>query len=135
MGLEIAICSSVLSLEGKGQVGDEMEQSEGDDIDQKVDHRAYLQSRLTTQWSSASQIFKHYKCLFKYLCFWLTREGGCKTKLTKLIASGIWSTWVQLEIVNPSPSPTHLAGEREWAKAEVVLNVATRFSRETELIR
>ncbi|KAG5580514.1 hypothetical protein H5410_051141 [Solanum commersonii] len=42
---------------------------------------------------------------------------------------------VQLERVNPSPSPTNLARESEWAKAEVVLKVATRCSRETELIR
>ncbi len=69
------------------------------------------------------------------LCFWLARERGRKTKTTKLIAGGIGSTWVQLERVNPSPSPTHSARESEWAKAEVVLKAATRCSRETESIR
>ena len=68
-------------------------------------------------------------------CFWLARERGRKTKTTKLIAGGIWLTWVQLERVNPSPSPTHLARESEWAKAEVVFNAATRCSRETAWIR
>ncbi|KAG5585306.1 hypothetical protein H5410_045740, partial [Solanum commersonii] len=58
-----------------------------------------------------------------------------KTKTTKLIASGIGSTWVHLERVNPSPSPTHSARESEWAKAEVVLTAATRCSRKTELIQ
>uniref|UniRef100_M1CNU6 Integrase core domain containing protein n=1 Tax=Solanum tuberosum TaxID=4113 RepID=M1CNU6_SOLTU len=68
-------------------------------------------------------------------CFWLARERGRKTKTTKLIADGIGSTWVQLERVNPSPSPTHSARDSEWAKAEAILNAATRCSRETELIR
>ncbi|KAG5576704.1 hypothetical protein H5410_056838 [Solanum commersonii] len=71
MGLEIALCSRVLSLEGKYQVGDEMKQS--------AYHRAVLRNK-----------------------------RGRKTKTTKLIAGGIGSTWVQLERVNPSPSPTHL---------------------------
>ncbi|KAG5580179.1 hypothetical protein H5410_050806 [Solanum commersonii] len=93
MDLEIDFCSSVLSPEGKGQVGDEMKQS---------------------------------------------AQRGRKTKTTKLIASGIGSTWVQFERVNPSPSPTHSARETwesEWSKAEVVLNVETQCSREIELIR
>uniref|UniRef100_M1D8K5 Integrase core domain containing protein n=1 Tax=Solanum tuberosum TaxID=4113 RepID=M1D8K5_SOLTU len=51
------------------------------------------------------------------------------------MAGGIGSIWVQLERVNPIPSPTHLAQESEWAKAEAVLNAATRCSRETKLIR
>ncbi|KAG5585634.1 hypothetical protein H5410_046068 [Solanum commersonii] len=42
---------------------------------------------------------------------------------------------VHLERVNPSPSPIHSARESEWAKVEVVLNAATRCSRETEFIR
>ena len=42
---------------------------------------------------------------------------------------------VQLERVNPSPSPTHSARESEWDKAEVVIKAATRCSRETELIK
>ncbi|KAG5590105.1 hypothetical protein H5410_040619 [Solanum commersonii] len=110
MGLEIAFCSSVLSPEGKGQVGDEMEQSahrqsiplkqEGDEIDQKAD-----------------------------------RREGRKTKTTKLIVGGIGSTWVQLKRVSPSPSTTHSARESEWAKAEAVLNAAAQCLRETELIR
>uniref|UniRef100_M1DNG7 Uncharacterized protein n=1 Tax=Solanum tuberosum TaxID=4113 RepID=M1DNG7_SOLTU len=95
IGLEIAFCSNAMSPEGKGQVGDEMEQS----------------------------------------CFRLAREKGRKTKTTKLIAGGIGSIWVQLERVNPSPSPTHSARESEWANAEVVLKAATRCSRETESIR
>ncbi|KAG5609576.1 hypothetical protein H5410_020857, partial [Solanum commersonii] len=41
----------------------------------------------------------------------------------------------KLERVNTSPSPIHSAQESEWAKAKVVLNAATRCSRETELIR
>ncbi|KAG5571602.1 hypothetical protein H5410_061368 [Solanum commersonii] len=75
------------------------------------------------EWCFAAQIFKHYKYL------------GRKTKTTKLIAGGIRSTWVQLERVNPSPSPTHSARESEWAKTEAMLNAVTRCSRETELIR
>ncbi|KAG5587430.1 hypothetical protein H5410_047864, partial [Solanum commersonii] len=62
-------------------------------------------------------------------------ERGHKTKTTKLIASGIGSTWVQLERVNPSPFLTHSARERECTKAEAVLNAATQCSREIELIR
>uniref|UniRef100_M1DZ14 Integrase core domain containing protein n=1 Tax=Solanum tuberosum TaxID=4113 RepID=M1DZ14_SOLTU len=69
-------------------------------------------------------------------------KRGCLMKLrqTTLVElehgdGGIGSTWVQLERVNPSPSPTHTARESEWAKAEVVLNAATRCSRKTELIR
>ncbi|KAG5590100.1 hypothetical protein H5410_040614, partial [Solanum commersonii] len=46
-------------------------------------------------------------------CFWLARERGRKTKTTKLIAGGIRFTWVQLERVNRSPSPTHSARESE----------------------
>uniref|UniRef100_M1DS76 Uncharacterized protein n=1 Tax=Solanum tuberosum TaxID=4113 RepID=M1DS76_SOLTU len=42
---------------------------------------------------------------------------------------------VQLERTNPSPSPTYSARECEWTKAEVVLHVVSRCSRETELIR
>uniref|UniRef100_M1DFT9 Retrotransposon gag domain-containing protein n=1 Tax=Solanum tuberosum TaxID=4113 RepID=M1DFT9_SOLTU len=68
-------------------------------------------------------------------CFWLAREKGRKTKTTKLITDGIGSTRVQLERLNPSPSPTHSARESEWAKAEVVLNAKIRCSREIELIR
>ncbi|KAG5576572.1 hypothetical protein H5410_056706, partial [Solanum commersonii] len=68
-------------------------------------------------------------------CFWLVRERGRKTKTTKLIASGIGSTWVQLERVNLSPSPTHSARESEWAKAEAVLNATTWCLIEIELIR
>uniref|UniRef100_M1DPW3 Integrase core domain containing protein n=1 Tax=Solanum tuberosum TaxID=4113 RepID=M1DPW3_SOLTU len=33
----------------------------------------------------------------------------------------IGSLWVQLERVNPRPSPTHTTRESEWAKAEAVL--------------
>ncbi|KAG5586043.1 hypothetical protein H5410_046477 [Solanum commersonii] len=81
MGLEITFCSSALSPEGKGQVGNEMEQS------------ARRRS-----------------------CFWLARERGRKTRTTKFIADGIESTWVQLERVNPSPSPTHSARESDWVR-------------------
>ena len=42
---------------------------------------------------------------------------------------------VQLERVNPSTSPTHSAQESEWAKAEVVLHVASGCPRGTHLIR
>ncbi|KAG5631140.1 hypothetical protein H5410_002857 [Solanum commersonii] len=68
------------------------------------------------------------------MCFWLAQERGRKTKTTKLIAGAIGSTWVQLERVKPSPSPTHLARESKWAKAKAVLNAETQCSRETELI-
>ncbi|KAG5599944.1 hypothetical protein H5410_031314 [Solanum commersonii] len=44
-------------------------------------------------------------------CFWLSREKDRKTKITKLIAGGIGSTWVQLDRVNPSPFP-HIHLER-----------------------
>ncbi|KAG5599490.1 hypothetical protein H5410_030860 [Solanum commersonii] len=70
--------------------------------------------------------------LFKCAC---SRERCRKTKTTKLIAGGIGSTWVQLERVNPSPSPTHSARESEWAKVEDVLKATTRCSRKTESIR
>uniref|UniRef100_M1DVG1 Uncharacterized protein n=1 Tax=Solanum tuberosum TaxID=4113 RepID=M1DVG1_SOLTU len=106
----------VLSPEGKGQVGDEMEQS--------VCCRSVPQSSTISPNDS-----KREECL------WFARERGRKTKTTKLIAGGIGSTWVQLERVNPSPSPTHSARENEWAKVEDVLNAATRCSRKTELIR
>uniref|UniRef100_M1DIK7 Polyprotein protein n=1 Tax=Solanum tuberosum TaxID=4113 RepID=M1DIK7_SOLTU len=69
------------------------------------------------------------------LYFRLARERGRKIKTTKLIAGGIGSTWVQLERVNPSPSPTHSAQESEWAKMEVMLKAATWCFREIELIR
>uniref|UniRef100_M1DBS0 Integrase core domain containing protein n=1 Tax=Solanum tuberosum TaxID=4113 RepID=M1DBS0_SOLTU len=46
----------------------------------------------------------------------------------------IGSSWVQLERVNARSSPTLLAQESELAKAEAVLKVATRYSREIELI-
>ncbi|KAG5631405.1 hypothetical protein H5410_003122 [Solanum commersonii] len=65
----------------------------------------------------------------------IAEERGRKTKTTKLIAGGIGSRLVHLERVNPNPSPTHLARESEWAKGEVVLNVATWCSRETKWIR
>ena len=42
---------------------------------------------------------------------------------------------VQLKRVNPSPSPTHLVLESEWAKVEVVLHVASGSPRGTHLIR
>ncbi|KAG5615167.1 hypothetical protein H5410_014991, partial [Solanum commersonii] len=74
-----------------------------------------------------------YDFILVFLAF--SRERGRKTKATKLIAGGIGSTWVQLERVNPSPSPTHSARESEWAKAEAVLHVETRCSRETKLIQ
>uniref|UniRef100_M1DUJ3 Uncharacterized protein n=1 Tax=Solanum tuberosum TaxID=4113 RepID=M1DUJ3_SOLTU len=34
----------------------------------------------------------------------------------------IGSSWVQLERVNPRPSPTYSARESEWAKAKAMLN-------------
>ncbi|KAG5619709.1 hypothetical protein H5410_004927 [Solanum commersonii] len=49
-------------------------------------------------------------------CFWLARERCRKTKTTKFIASCIRSTWVQLERVNPSPSPTYSARDKFEAK-------------------
>ncbi|KAG5584895.1 hypothetical protein H5410_045329 [Solanum commersonii] len=48
---------------------------------------------------------------------------------------GVGRHEVQLERVNPSPSPTHSAQENEWAKAEVVLHIASGCSRGTHLIR
>ncbi|KAG5595181.1 hypothetical protein H5410_036413 [Solanum commersonii] len=47
---------------------------------------------------------------------------------------GVGPLEVQLERVNPSPSPTHSSQECEWAKAEVVLHAARRCSRGTHLI-
>ncbi|KAG5594661.1 hypothetical protein H5410_035893 [Solanum commersonii] len=91
IGLEIAFCSTVLSLEGKDQVGDDSKREEA--------------------------------------------EGGRKSNTTKLIVGGIGSTWVQLERVNPSPSPTHSTRENEWVKVVAVLSAATRCSREIESIR
>uniref|UniRef100_M1DJN2 Uncharacterized protein n=1 Tax=Solanum tuberosum TaxID=4113 RepID=M1DJN2_SOLTU len=42
---------------------------------------------------------------------------------------------VQLDKVNPSPSPTHSARESEWAKAEIVLHAESGHPRGTHLIR
>ncbi|KAG5576273.1 hypothetical protein H5410_056407 [Solanum commersonii] len=39
-----------------------------------------------------------------------------------MIQNANMSSWVQLEGMNPRPSPTHLARESEWAKAKVVFN-------------
>ncbi|KAG5575472.1 hypothetical protein H5410_055606, partial [Solanum commersonii] len=39
------------------------------------------------------------------------------------------------ERVNPSPSPTHLARESEWAKADNVLHKASGCLKGTHLIR
>uniref|UniRef100_M1DN13 Uncharacterized protein n=1 Tax=Solanum tuberosum TaxID=4113 RepID=M1DN13_SOLTU len=83
------------------------------------------------EWILRSTLFDSYNYPLK-ACFRLAQEKGRKTKTTKLIASGIGSTWVQLERVNSSPSPTHSARESEWAKAEAVLKAATRCSRETK---
>uniref|UniRef100_M1DVL9 Uncharacterized protein n=1 Tax=Solanum tuberosum TaxID=4113 RepID=M1DVL9_SOLTU len=83
------------------------------------------------KWILRSTLFDSYKYPLKSLA----RERGRKTKTTKLIADGIGSTWVQLERVNPSPSPTHSAQESEWDKAETVLKAATQCSREIESIR
>ncbi|KAG5605933.1 hypothetical protein H5410_027425, partial [Solanum commersonii] len=91
-------------------------------------------SAIPTNCAEWITLFDSYKYPFKF-CFWLARERGRKTKATKLIAGGIWSTWVLLKRVNPSPFPTHSAQESEWAKAEVVLKAATQCSRETELNR
>ncbi|KAG5571975.1 hypothetical protein H5410_061741, partial [Solanum commersonii] len=51
------------------------------------------------------------------------------------MAGGIGGHEVQLERVNPSPSPTHSAPESEWAKVEFVLHAASGCLRETHLIR
>ncbi|KAG5613718.1 hypothetical protein H5410_013542, partial [Solanum commersonii] len=83
----------------------------GEVLDQRVDRKVVRRSRLTVP------------------------KRGRKTRVTQLIAGGIGLTWVQLERVNPSPSPTHSARESEWAKAEVLLKAATWCTRETELIR
>ncbi|KAG5580235.1 hypothetical protein H5410_050862, partial [Solanum commersonii] len=122
IGLKITFCSSALSPEEKGQQyhisqrlktqrGERLQQ-EGDEIDQMANRRMYRRSRLTSP-----------------------KERGRKTKTTKLIVGGIGSTWVQLERVNPSPSPTHSARESEWDKVEAVLKAATRCSRETKSIQ
>ncbi|KAG5584632.1 hypothetical protein H5410_045066 [Solanum commersonii] len=67
-----------------------------------------------------------------------------KGRIARLTASNVYEPngivvakyeFILLERVNPSPSPTHLARQSEWAKAEVVLNAATQCLRETELIR
>ncbi|KAG5584875.1 hypothetical protein H5410_045309, partial [Solanum commersonii] len=96
IGLEIVFYSSVLSLEGKDQVGEEMKQS--------TCHRVVSRS-----------------------CTILPNDSNCKYDFILVFL-------VHLERVNPSPFPTHSARESEWAKAEVVLNVMTRCSREIELI-
>ncbi|KAG5594752.1 hypothetical protein H5410_035984, partial [Solanum commersonii] len=59
----------------------------------------------------------------------------CKgTNLVHLKPVVIGSSWVQLERVNPRPSPTHSAGESEWAKGEACYS-RNSCSRETELIQ
>ncbi|WMV37689.1 hypothetical protein MTR67_031074 [Solanum verrucosum] len=67
---------------------------------------------------------------------------GCKALVSAeveasdvFIIVGLGRHEVQLERVNPSPSPSHSARESEWAKAEAVLHAATRCLRETVLIR
>ncbi|KAG5580479.1 hypothetical protein H5410_051106 [Solanum commersonii] len=66
------------------------------------------------------------------------REGSCQYDFILVFdrerAGGIGSTWVPLERVNPSPSPTHSARESELAKAEAVLKGETWCSRETKSI-
>ncbi|KAG5571843.1 hypothetical protein H5410_061609 [Solanum commersonii] len=79
------------------------------------------------EWIIRSTLFYNYKYPLKF--------RGRKTKTTKLIAGGIGSTWVQLERVNPSPSPTHSARETKSSKAEAVLKTETRCSREIESIQ
>ncbi|KAG5571399.1 hypothetical protein H5410_061165 [Solanum commersonii] len=114
MGLEITFCSSVLRPEGKGQVGDEMDSLRVTDffcetaINQPNGGSLICSAIQTkcTEWSSTAQIFNYYKYLFKFL-------RGRKAKTTILITSGIGSTWVLLERVNPSPSPTHSVQESE----------------------
>ncbi|KAG5610580.1 hypothetical protein H5410_021861 [Solanum commersonii] len=110
---------------------------EGDEIDQTMDCRVYWRSRITSPKGPLQHKFSNTINTSKTLilgCFWLAQERGRKTKTTKLLAGGIRSTWVQLERVNPSPSPIHLARESEWAKAEAMLNAVTQCLRETELI-
>ncbi|KAG5580744.1 hypothetical protein H5410_051371 [Solanum commersonii] len=88
IGLEITFCSSVLSPEGK---------------DQFCKAVPYLPT---------TQSAKRLKA--KARRRWNRPKGGSPSvSTTKLIAGGIGSTWVQLERVNPSPSPTHSARESE----------------------
>ncbi|KAG5572700.1 hypothetical protein H5410_062466 [Solanum commersonii] len=47
---------------------------------------------------------------------------------------GVGRHEVQLERVNPSPSPTHSARESEWVKAEDVLHAASGCPRGAHLI-
>ncbi|KAG5595576.1 hypothetical protein H5410_036808, partial [Solanum commersonii] len=51
----------------------------------------------------------------------LKAKRGRKTKTTKLIVDGIGLTWVQLERVNPSPSPTHSARESDGLRQRLCL--------------
>ncbi|KAG5576840.1 hypothetical protein H5410_056974, partial [Solanum commersonii] len=93
--------------------GSSRQKLKGDEADQRADRRVHQRSQLTAPSDPSQHIF-----------------------LTTInTTGGIGSTRVQLERVSPSPSPTHSTRESEWAKAEVVLNAATRCSRETELIR
>ncbi|KAG5599280.1 hypothetical protein H5410_030650 [Solanum commersonii] len=69
------------------------------------------------------------------LCFWLAGERGRKTKTTKLMAGGSGRHEVQLERVNPSPSPAHTARQSKWAKVEDVIHMASGCPRGTHLIR
>ncbi|KAG5599817.1 hypothetical protein H5410_031187, partial [Solanum commersonii] len=86
-GLNLAQSSSVLSLEGKDQVGNEREQTA----------RRQIVSRRTTISPNDSK-----------------REDA-EDKI-------IGSLWVQLERVNPRPSPTHSARESDWAKVKAGSN-------------
>ncbi|KAG5584869.1 hypothetical protein H5410_045303 [Solanum commersonii] len=70
------------------------------------------------------------------LCFRLAREREVvKLRLLNCWPVGVGRHVVQLERVNPSPSPTHSAQENEWAKAEDVLHAASGCLRGTHLIR
>ncbi|KAG5619711.1 hypothetical protein H5410_004929 [Solanum commersonii] len=75
MGLEIACCSTMLSPQGKGQVGDEMG---------KLAHRRSVPQIVNT---------------ISSYCFWLAQERGSKTKTTKLIADATDNELAKTEVV------------------------------------
>ncbi|KAG5611013.1 hypothetical protein H5410_022294 [Solanum commersonii] len=56
---------------------------------------------------------------FREAVLYRTMIQNARMLKEKLVVIG--SSWVQLERVNPRPSPTLSDQESEWAKAEVVL--------------
>lgn len=72
--------------------------------------------------------------IISFSCFWLTQEKSFKNKTTELIDYYYWVVMIQVERVNPKPSPTYSAWESEKDKAKAGCNRGYQCSREINLI-